>query len=114
MQEVAERTVVDNDQQITDMKVRYKSGVLKYKQMGYWVPDYEVKDTDVLAAFRITPQDGVDPEEAAAAVAGEVLDRDMDRRVDRPPDRLRELPRQGLPGRSHPRCPRPVHGLYRL
>src|SRR3954463_12333630 len=71
MQEIAERTVVDDSQKITDMKVRYKSGVLKYKQMGYWVPDYEVKDTDVLAAFRITPQDGVDPEEAAAAVAGE-------------------------------------------
>ena len=49
MQEVAERVVADDDQQITDMKVRYKSGVLKYKQMGYWVPDYEVKDTDVLA-----------------------------------------------------------------
>src|SRR3954469_12636653 len=71
MQEIAERTVVDDSRKITDMKVRYKSGVLKYKQMGYWVPDYEVKDTDVLAAFRITPQDGVDPEEAAAAVAGE-------------------------------------------
>jgi ribulose-bisphosphate carboxylase large chain len=39
--------------------------------MGYWDPDYEPKDTDVLAAFRITPQDGVDAVEAAAAVAGE-------------------------------------------
>jgi ribulose-bisphosphate carboxylase large chain len=56
---------------ITDMRERYKSGVLKYKQMGYWEPDYEPKPSDVLAAFRITPQDGVDPEEAAAAVAGE-------------------------------------------
>jgi len=56
---------------ITDMKERYRSGVLKYRQMGYWEPDYEPKDTDVLAVFRITPQDGVDPEEAAAAVAGE-------------------------------------------
>ena len=50
---------------------RYKAGVLKYKEMGYWVPDYVPKDTDVIALFRITPQDGVDPEEAAAAVAGE-------------------------------------------
>src|SRR4030095_15088664 len=49
----------------------YRSGVLKYKQMGYWEPEYEPKDTDVLCCFRITPQDGVDPEEAAAAVAGE-------------------------------------------
>jgi ribulose-bisphosphate carboxylase large chain len=56
---------------ITDMKERYRSGVLKYRQMGYWEPDYEPKDTDILAVFRISPQDGVDPEEAAAAVAGE-------------------------------------------
>ena len=59
------------DGKITDMKERYRSGVLKYCQMGYWEPGYEPKDTDVLAVFRITPQDGVDPEEAAAAVAGE-------------------------------------------
>eukprot|EP00179_Madagascaria_erythrocladioides_P024142 CAMPEP_0198332038 /NCGR_PEP_ID=MMETSP1450-20131203/18007_1 /TAXON_ID=753684 ORGANISM="Madagascaria erythrocladiodes, Strain CCMP3234" /NCGR_SAMPLE_ID=MMETSP1450 /ASSEMBLY_ACC=CAM_ASM_001115 /LENGTH=363 /DNA_ID=CAMNT_0044036469 /DNA_START=195 /DNA_END=1283 /DNA_ORIENTATION=- len=39
--------------------------------MGYWDPDYSIKETDVLALFRITPQPGVDPIEAAAAVAGE-------------------------------------------
>jgi ribulose-bisphosphate carboxylase large chain len=50
---------------------RYKSGVLPYAKMGYWEPDYVPKDTDVIALFRITPQDGVDPIEAAAAVAGE-------------------------------------------
>jgi ribulose-bisphosphate carboxylase large chain len=50
---------------------RYKAGVLKYAQMGYWEPDYQPKDTDVLALFRITPQEGVDAVEAAAAVAGE-------------------------------------------
>jgi len=54
-----------------DLTQRFKSGVLPYKQMGYWSPDYAPKDSDVLAVFRITPQDGVDPEEAAAAVAGE-------------------------------------------
>ena len=48
-----------------------KAGVLKYKQMGYWEPDYEVKETDVIALFRFVPQEGVDPEEAASAVAGE-------------------------------------------
>lgn len=52
-------------------KARYKAGVLPYKQMGYWEPDYVPKDTDVIALFRITPQPGVDHEEAAAAVAGE-------------------------------------------
>jgi len=50
---------------------RYKSGVMPYAQMGYWNPDYVPKDTDIIAVFRITPQDGVDPIEAAAAVAGE-------------------------------------------
>ena len=39
--------------------------------MGYWEPDYVPKDTDIIALFRITPQDGVDHIEAAAAVAGE-------------------------------------------
>src|ERR1051325_6645987 len=60
-----------SDDPITDSKQRYAAGVLKYKQMGYWQPDYVPKDTDVIALFRITPQEGVDPEECAAAVAGE-------------------------------------------
>lgn len=34
-------------------------------------PEYETKDTDILAAFRVTPQPGVPPEEAGAAVAAE-------------------------------------------
>jgi len=59
------------DAVIRDSKKRYAAGVLKYRQMGYWQPDYEPKDTDILCLFRITPQEGVDPEEAAAAVAGE-------------------------------------------
>lgn len=50
---------------------RYESGVIPYAKMGYWDADYVIKDTDVLALFRITPQPGVDPIEAAAAVAGE-------------------------------------------
>ena len=61
-----------NDQSITVRgKDRYKSGVMEYKRMGYWEPDYEPKDTDVIALFRVTPQDGVDAVEACAAVAGE-------------------------------------------
>ena len=50
---------------------RYEAGVMKYKEMGYFDLDYQPKDTDILACFRITPQDGVDADEAAAAVAGE-------------------------------------------
>jgi len=50
---------------------RYQPGVLKYAEMGYWDSGYRPKETDILAMFRITPQEGVDPNEAAAAVAGE-------------------------------------------
>src|SRR6201985_2980922 len=50
---------------------RYKAGVLRYVEMGYWQPDYAPLETDLVVVFRITPQAGVDPEEAAAAVAGE-------------------------------------------
>ena len=50
---------------------RYESGVIPYAKMGYWDPDYSIKDTDILALFRCTPQPGVDPVEAAAALAGE-------------------------------------------
>ena len=60
----------DGDKKL-DAKARYSAGVLEYKKMGYWEPDYSPKDTDVIALFRITPQEGVDPIEAAAAVAGE-------------------------------------------
>jgi len=50
---------------------RWASGVTPYAEMGYFDADYEPKDSDILAAFRIAPQPGVDPVEAAAAVAGE-------------------------------------------
>ena len=50
---------------------RYDAGVMKYKEMGYFDLDYQPKQTDILACFRVTPQEGVDPEEASAAVAGE-------------------------------------------
>ena len=57
--------------EITDARKRYKAGVLKYREMGYWRPDYQPKATDIICLFRITPQEGVEPEEAAAGVAGE-------------------------------------------
>jgi ribulose-bisphosphate carboxylase large chain len=63
MNDVSERTRIKSE--------RYESGVIPYKKMGYWDADYSVKETDVLVLFRITPQPGVDPIEAAAAVAGE-------------------------------------------
>jgi ribulose-bisphosphate carboxylase large chain len=62
---------MDSAQQVTDPKTRFSAGVMKYAKMGYWDGDYEPKDTDVRAVFRVTPQEGVDWMEAAAAVAGE-------------------------------------------
>ena len=52
-------------------KERWAAGVTPYAEMGYWDAGYEPKPTDILCAFRIVPQEGVDPIEAAAAVAGE-------------------------------------------
>ncbi|KAK6228841.1 hypothetical protein QUC31_015988 [Theobroma cacao] len=54
----------------TKASVGFKAGVKEYK-LTYYTPEYEVKDTDILAAFRVTPQPGVPPEEAGAAVAAE-------------------------------------------
>src|SRR5713101_3255173 len=56
---------------IPQQRNRWTSGVIPYAEMGYWKPDYEPKDTDILCAFRFVPQEGVEPIEAAAAVAGE-------------------------------------------
>ena len=52
-------------------KSRWSAGVTPYAEMGYYNADYEPKDTDILCAFRLVPHDGVEPIEAAAAVAGE-------------------------------------------
>ena len=56
---------------MTEVQDRWNAGVIPYAQMGYYDPDYEPKDTDILAAFRFVPQPGVPAEEAGAAVAGE-------------------------------------------
>ncbi|RMH45282.1 MAG: form I ribulose bisphosphate carboxylase large subunit [Alphaproteobacteria bacterium] len=48
----------------------YKAGVKEYRET-YWEPDYQVKDSDILACFKVVPQPGVPREEAAAAVAAE-------------------------------------------
>uniref|UniRef100_A0ACD6ASQ8 Uncharacterized protein n=1 Tax=Avena sativa TaxID=4498 RepID=A0ACD6ASQ8_AVESA len=54
----------------TKASVGFQAGVKDYK-LTYYTPEYETKDTDILAAFRVTPQPGVPPEEAGAAVAAE-------------------------------------------
>ena len=68
-------------------KKGYDAGVKEYRDT-YWMPEYEPKDTDILACFKITPQPGVPREEVAAAVCCGIfnwnLDNSMDRFVDRP------------------------------
>ncbi|KAE8766221.1 ribulose bisphosphate carboxylase large chain domain protein [Hordeum vulgare] len=54
----------------TKAGVGFQAGVKDYK-LTYYTPEYETKDTDILAAFRVSPQPGVPPEEAGAAVAAE-------------------------------------------
>jgi ribulose-bisphosphate carboxylase large chain len=54
----------------TKANVGFEAGVKDYK-LTYYTPEYETKDSDILAAFRVTPQLGVPPEEAGAAVAVE-------------------------------------------
>ena len=51
----------------------FDAGVREYSEAGryYYDPGYEPKDSEVLVAFRVTPQEGVPREEAAAAVAAE-------------------------------------------
>ncbi|MBG7600915.1 MAG: hypothetical protein IZT60_00005, partial [Gammaproteobacteria bacterium] len=39
------------------MAKTYSAGVKEYRET-YWTPDYTVKETDILACFKITPQDG--------------------------------------------------------
>ncbi len=51
-------------------KAAFDAGVHEYRE-AYYDPSYTPKDTDILAAFRITPQPEVSAEEASAAVAAE-------------------------------------------
>ncbi|XVF50373.1 hypothetical protein PTKIN_Ptkin04bG0093900 [Pterospermum kingtungense] len=48
--------------------VGFKLGVKDYK-LTYYTPEYEVKDTDILVAFRVTPQPGVSPKKIGAVAA---------------------------------------------
>ncbi|ACD83318.1 form I ribulose bisphosphate carboxylase large subunit [Candidatus Methylacidiphilum infernorum] len=63
--------VIAGDGKAGAKKSRWSAGVTPYAEMGYYNADYVPKDTDILAAFRFVPQEGVEPIEAGAAVAGE-------------------------------------------
>ncbi|TFE65901.1 form I ribulose bisphosphate carboxylase large subunit [Methylacidiphilum caldifontis] len=63
--------VIAADGKAKEKKSRWSAGVTPYAEMGFYNADYVPKDTDILAAFRFVPQEGVEPIEAGAAVAGE-------------------------------------------
>ena len=42
----------------TKTQAGFKAGVKDYR-LTYYTPDYQVQATDILAAFRMTPQPGV-------------------------------------------------------
>ena len=48
----------------TKAGVGFKAGVKDYK-LTYYTPEYETKDTDILAAFWVSPQSGIPREEAS-------------------------------------------------
>jgi len=52
------------------MAKKYDAGVKEYRDT-YWTPDYVPLDSDLLACFKCTGQEGVPREEVAAAVAAE-------------------------------------------
>src|SRR5580693_421317 len=60
-----------NNNNSVKKKGRWAAGITPYAEMGYYDANYEPKATDILCAFRLVPQAGVDPIEASAAVAGE-------------------------------------------
>jgi ribulose-bisphosphate carboxylase large chain len=49
----------------TKASVGFKAGVKDDKQT-YYTREYEIRNTDILAVFRVTLQSGVPPEEAGA------------------------------------------------
>ena len=54
----------------TSAGLGFKAGVKDYR-LTYYMKDYRVDVTDLLAAFRVIAQQGVPPEEAGAAIAAE-------------------------------------------
>jgi ribulose-bisphosphate carboxylase large chain len=54
----------------TKASVGFKAGVKDYK-LTYYTLEYQTKDTDILAAFRVTSQPRVSLREAGVAVAAE-------------------------------------------
>jgi hypothetical protein len=100
MNALAKDVVKESATEIKSSAKRYKAGVLKYAQMGYWQPDYVPKDTDIVCAV---PHHAAGRRRSRRGGRGgrrRIVDRDLDGGLDRSPDRLRQLPRQGLQRRA--------------
>ena len=54
--DIATETRAEGPTAITDAKKRYRAGVLKYRQMGYWEPDYVPKRTPTPSACSASPR----------------------------------------------------------
>jgi|SRR6516162_1075935 len=59
-----------SDPQAAAVRDAYRPGVREYRE-AYFDSSYVPADTDILAAFRVTPQPGMAAEEAGAAIAAE-------------------------------------------
>ncbi|MCD9643401.1 hypothetical protein HAX54_030850 [Datura stramonium] len=97
----------------TKASVGFKAGVKEYK-LTYYTYEYQSKDTNILAVFRVTPQPGVPPEEAGAAVAAESstegpphgiqVERDKLNKYGRPPLGCTIKPKLGLSAKNYGRA----------
>ena len=85
---------------ITDQKQRYSAGVLKYRQMGYWEPDYVPRGHRHDLPVPHHAAGGRGSDRGRRRRGRRVEHRHLDGGLDRPPHGLRELPRQVLQGRA--------------
>ena len=93
---------------------RYKAGVLKYAQMGYWDSGLRAQGHRHPGAVPHHPAGRRRADRGRRGRGRRVLHRHLDGGVDRPADRLRPLSRQGLQGRAGAGLTRAVLRLHRL
>ena len=59
-------------------KDRYKAGVMEYRKMGYWEPDYTPKDTDIIALLPRHAAGRRRSDRSLCRGRRRILDRDLD------------------------------------
>ena len=88
------------------MSERWNAGVIPYAEMGYWKPTTSRRTPTCWPRSGSRRSRASTPIEAAARGGRRILDGDLDGGVDRPADRARALPGQGLRRRAGARAPR--------